>query len=91
MLKCSGKAGKTMTYNYRPKGVCSQLVTIEVEEGIIQSVKILGGCPGNTHGVAVLLKGMPVEEAIGKLEGIRCGMRSTSCPDQVAQALKKAL
>ena len=80
-----------MTYTYRPRGVCSQLITVEVEEGIIQSVKILGGCAGNTQGVAALLKGMPVEEAIEQIEGIRCGMRHTSCPDQVAQALKKAL
>ena len=80
-----------MTYTYRPRGVCSQLITVEVEEGIIQSVKILGGCAGNTQGVAALLKGMPVEEAIERIEGIRCGMRHTSCPDQVAQALKKAL
>ena len=80
-----------MTYTYRPRGVCSQLITVEVEEGIIQSVKILGGCAGNTQGVAVLLKGMPVKDAIARIEGIRCGMRPTSCPDQVAQALKKAL
>lgn len=80
-----------MTYTYRPRGVCSQLFTIEVEDGIIQSIKILGGCAGNTQGLCALLKGMPVEEAIRRIEGIRCGMRSTSCPDQVAQALKKAL
>lgn len=61
---------------------------IDVEENVIQSVKVVGGCSGNLQGVSALLKGMRVDEAIARLEGIRCGMKSTSCPDQLAQALK---
>ena len=80
-----------MTINYRPKGVCSQAYTIEVEDGIIQSLQVFGGCNGNLQGIASLVKGMPVKEAIARMEGIRCGMRSTSCPDQIAQALKQAI
>ena len=80
-----------MTISYRPKGVCSQLFSIEVEDGVIQSVQVLGGCNGNLQGISSLLKGMKVEEAVERLEGIRCGMRPTSCPDQIAQALKTAL
>ncbi|MCI8423536.1 MAG: TIGR03905 family TSCPD domain-containing protein [Lawsonibacter sp.] len=80
-----------MTITYTPKGVCSQLFQIEVEDGTIQSVQVLGGCNGNLQGLSSLLKGMPVEEAIHRLEGIRCGGRPTSCPDQLAKALKTAL
>ena len=64
---------------------------IQVEDGVIQSVKVLGGCSGNLQGISSLLRGMPVQEAIARLEGIRCGMKSTSCPDQIAQALKTAV
>lgn len=80
-----------MTINYTPKGVCANHFTIDVENGVIQSVKIDGGCPGNTVGVSHLLKGMKVEDAIARLEGIRCRVKPTSCPDQVAQALKTVL
>ena len=80
-----------MTINYTPKGVCANHFTIDVENGVIQSVKIDGGCPGNTVGVSRLLKGMKVEDAITRLEGIRCRVKPTSCPDQVAQALKTVL
>ena len=80
-----------MTSNYTPKGVCANHFTIDVENGVIQSVKIDGGCPGNTVGVSRLLKGMKVEDAIARLEGIRCRVKPTSCPDQVAQALKTVL
>lgn len=80
-----------MTINYTPRGVCSKACTIEVEDGIIQSVQVLGGCNGNLKGISSLLRGMPVSEAISRMEGIRCGMRPTSCPDQIAQALKQAL
>jgi uncharacterized protein (TIGR03905 family) len=62
---------------------------IDVEDGIITAVKITGGCAGNTQGVSALVKGMSVDEAISRLEGIRCGMKQTSCPDQLAQALKQ--
>ncbi len=80
-----------MTINYIPTGVCSQAYTIQVEDGIIQSLEVFGGCNGNLQGISSLLKGMPVRDAIAHLEGIRCGTRPTSCPDQIAQALKKAL
>ena len=79
---------KDMTIRYRPKGVCSHLFEIEVEEGRILSVRVEGGCSGNLQGLSSLLRGMEVKEAIGRLEGIRCGAKSTSCPDQMAQALK---
>ena len=75
---------------YKTQGVCSQAIDFEVENGIIKSVKFIGGCSGNTQGVAALVTGMNVEDAISKLEGIRCGMRPTSCPDQLAKALKSA-
>jgi len=77
-----------MTYQYTPKGVCSRHITLEVEEGIIRKVAFEGGCSGNTQGVARLVEGMPVEEAISRLKGIRCGFKSTSCPDQLALALE---
>ncbi|MBQ4529453.1 MAG: TIGR03905 family TSCPD domain-containing protein [Lachnospiraceae bacterium] len=75
---------------YKTQGVCAQAIDFEVENGIIKSVKFIGGCSGNTQGVAALVTGMNVEDAISKLEGIRCGMRPTSCPDQLAKALKSA-
>lgn len=78
-----------MKITYRPKGVCSQLMDIEVEDGKIESVKVTGGCSGNLQGISSLLKGMDVDEAISRMEGIRCGLKSTSCPDQIAQALKQ--
>ena len=77
-----------MTFDYIPKGVCARKFTIQVEDGVIQSVKAEGGCNGNLQGVAALLRGMTPEEAISRIEGIRCGMTKTSCPDQIAQALK---
>ena len=77
-----------MKFQYRPKGVCSQLMDIEVEDGRILDVKITGGCSGNLQGISRLLKGMSVDEAIERMEGIRCGMKRSSCPDQLAQALK---
>ena len=80
-----------MQIRYTPRGVCSREYLIEVEDGIIQSVQIVGGCHGNLQGISSLLKGMKVEDAISRMEGIRCGMRSTSCPDQIAKALKQAL
>ncbi len=80
-----------MTIQYTPKGVCSRAFQIEVEDDTIQSVQVAGGCNGNLKGISSLLKGMKVEEAISRMEGIRCGMKPTSCPDQLAQALKTAL
>lgn len=73
---------------YRTKGTCSSAIEIEAADGVIESVSFVGGCNGNLKGIAALVKGMKVEDAIEKLEGIRCGMKPTSCPDQLAQALK---
>lgn len=75
---------------YSTKGTCSRQIDIEISDnGIIDSVKFTGGCSGNTQGVAALVKGMTVNEAIERLDGIKCGPRPTSCPDQLAQALKQ--
>lgn len=78
-----------MTIQFTPQGVCSRSITIEVEDDIIQSVQYVGGCDGNLQGIASLLAGMKVEEAIARLDGIHCGPRPTSCPDQTARALKQ--
>ncbi len=80
-----------MTYEYRPKGVCSQRMHFEIEDGILTSLTVDGGCNGNLQGISALVEGMPAEEVIKKLEGIRCGRRPSSCPDQLAQALKSVL
>ena len=80
-----------MTINYTTRGVCSRQINIEITNGIIDSVRFVGGCHGNTQGISALVRGMRVEEAIAKLEGIDCGGRGTSCPDQLAKALKQAL
>ena len=74
---------------YQTKGTCSTAIDIEVNDGIIESVKFTGGCNGNLQGICALVKGMKAEDAISKLKGIRCGFKNTSCPDQVAQALEK--
>ena len=79
-----------MTYSYRPQGVCSQGITFDIEDNKIHSVKFLGCCAGNTQGVARLIEGMDVDEAISRLDGIQCGYRGTSCPDQLAKALRAA-
>lgn len=80
-----------MTIHYKTKGTCSQQMTIEVEDGILKSFDVVGGCNGNLKGIKSLVEGMKVEEVIAKLEGIRCGLKPTSCPDQLAQALKQSL
>ena len=79
-----------MIVEYKPRGVCSQKITIELEDDVIQSVKVVGGCSGNLQGLSSLLRGMRREDAIERLEGIRCGMKATSCPDQIAKALQTA-
>ena len=78
------------TITFRPRGVCSRNMEIDVEGDVIQSVRVEGGCSGNLQGICSLLKGMTVEEAVARMEGIRCGGKPTSCPDQLAQALKQA-
>ena len=80
-----------MTITYRPKGVCSRLMRVEVEDGIIRQVEVQGGCSGNLQGISRLLVGMPVQQAIERMEGVRCGGKPTSCPDQRAKALRQAL
>ena len=78
-----------MKITYRPRGVCSRLMEIEVEDGKIASVSVTGGCDGNLKGISRLLKGMEVDEAIVRMQGIRCGGKATSCPDQLAIALNQ--
>lgn len=80
-----------MHITYRPKGVCSELMEIDVNDDIIQKVEVLGGCSGNLQGISALLVGMPVGKAISKLRGIRCGFKPTSCPDQLSKALEKCI
>lgn len=77
-----------MKFAYRPRGVCSRLMEFEVEDDRVVSVSVTGGCDGNLKGISSLLQGMPVDEVISRLEGIRCGGKPTSCPDQIARALK---
>ena len=76
------------TFEYTPKGVCSRKMIFDLDGDVINSVEVIGGCNGNLKGIASLLKGQNVNEIISRLDGITCGTRSTSCPDQIAQALK---
>ena len=76
---------------YKPKGACSQSIEINMNGNVIDSVAFTGGCNGNLQGISSLVKGMTAEEAISRLKGIRCGFKSTSCPDQLAQALESVL
>lgn len=78
-----------MTYEFTPRGVCSQKMLIEIEDGVVRDLKVMGGCHGNLQGISSLVKGMKIEDVIAKLDGIRCGMKPTSCPDQLAKALKE--
>ncbi len=80
-----------MHITYRPKGVCSQLFEIDIEDGLIEKVEVKGGCDGNLQGISRLLVGMKVEDAVQRLEGIRCGYKNTSCPDQLSKALKNCI
>ena len=80
-----------MAYQYRTKGVCARNITFDIVDGTVVNVQFEGGCNGNTKGIASLIEGMPVDEAIRRMEGIRCGFKNTSCPDQLAQALKQAI
>ena len=78
-----------MKYIYNPQGVCSMQMIFEIDGDIVKDLKIVGGCPGNTVGVSVLVKGKKVDEIIELLKGIPCGFKGTSCPDQVAKALQE--
>lgn len=79
-----------MQFSYKTKGVCSRSIRIEIEDEIVKSVAFEGGCNGNTKGVAALVEGMKIDEVIDRLQGIKCGFKGTSCPDQLAEALKAA-
>ena len=80
-----------MQYTYKTKGTCSREIAFEVDNGKVKNVQFFGGCNGNLKGIAALVEGMSVEEVISRVEGIRCGMKATSCPDQLANALEEAV
>ena len=80
-----------MTYEVKTRGVCSRSIIIDVDNNIVRSVRYNGGCNGNTQGIAKLVEGMRIDDVITRLQGINCGGRGTSCPDQLAKALEKAL
>lgn len=79
-----------MQYEYKTSGVCAGKIVFEVENDIVHNVRFIGGCSGNTQGVSKLAEGMAIDEVIARLQGIRCGMKATSCPDQLARALLAA-
>ncbi len=81
----------TKHIEYNTKGTCSRKIILDVEDDVIVDCKFVAGCPGNTVGVATLVKGMKVDDAIARLKGIKCGLKSTSCPDQLASALLEAI
>ena len=78
-----------MQYEHQNKGTCSRSVLFDIEDGKVKNVQYIGGCNGNLKGIGALVEGMDVDDAIRRLEGIQCGMKATSCPDQLAQALKE--
>ncbi|MBQ2842092.1 MAG: TIGR03905 family TSCPD domain-containing protein [Clostridia bacterium] len=78
-----------MAYTYKTKGTCSRSISFEVDDGRVKNVSFEGGCNGNLKGIAALVDGMKIEDVIAKVEGIRCGFKSTSCPDQLAKALRE--
>jgi len=80
-----------MTYQYKPRGVCPNALTFELDGNIIRAVRFEGGCAGNLVGIANLVEGMDAHDAIAKIRGIRCGQKPTSCPDQLSKALEEAL
>ena len=79
-----------MQYEYKTSGVCSQRIFFEVEGNKVKNVQFVGGCNGNLKGIAALVEGMDIDDVIARVEGVKCGMKATSCPDQLAQALKTA-
>ena len=78
-----------MQYEYKTKGTCSQRILFEINDGIVENVQFIGGCHGNLQGISKLVQGMKVQDVIERIEGIHCGMKPTSCPDQLAKALKE--
>ena len=79
-----------MQFEYKTKGTCSQHIIFDIEDGKLKNVQFIGGCNGNLKGICALVDDMDVDEVIAKVDGIHCGMKPTSCPDQLAQALKQA-
>lgn len=79
-----------MKYEYKTKGTCSRAILFDIEDNKVRNVQFIGGCNGNLKGIGSLVEGMDVDEVIARVEGISCGMKSTSCPDQLAKALKEA-
>ena len=79
-----------MDYSYKTKGTCSREITFSVEDGKVKNVSFYGGCNGNLKGIGALVEGMDIDDVIARVEGVTCGMKKTSCPDQLAQALKAA-
>ena len=77
-------------YQYKTKGTCSQMIYFDVEDNKVKNVQFMGGCNGNLKGIGALVEGMNIDDAISRMEGITCGFKKTSCPDQLAQALKEA-
>ena len=80
-----------MHYTYKTKGTCSQLIDFDIDDGIVRNIVFTSGCNGNLKGIASLCEGMRAEDIISRTEGIRCGFKSTSCPDQLAYALREAM
>lgn len=80
-----------MQYEYKTKGTCSQRILFEINDNILTNVQFIGGCNGNLKGISQLVDGMSVDEVINRIEGIQCGMKPTSCPDQLAKALRQAI
>ena len=78
-----------MQYTYKTRGTCAQMISFEVENNKLSNVQFFGGCNGNLKGIGALVEGMDIDDVIARLEGIRCGMKQTSCPDQLATALKQ--
>ena len=76
-------------YQYKTSGTCSQMIYFDLEDNKVKNVKFVGGCNGNLKGIAALVEGLDMDEAIARIEGITCGLKKTSCPDHLAQALKE--
>ncbi len=80
-----------MKYTYTPKGVCSRQISFDLEDGVVKNLAFVGGCNGNLKGISALVEGQKAADVLGKLRGLKCGMKNTSCPDQLACALEAAL
>ena len=79
-----------MKYEVNPRGVCARKIVFDIEDGVVRNVEFFGGCNGNLKGLGALVEGMDIDDVIARVEGIKCGMKQTSCPDQLAKALKEA-